>query len=126
MSTMDESSTDYLELADWRRRIGSLYAEVRALAASDPVAALEHWRTTREYLYREHPQSPVPRAARSTFQARHFPHDLVLRLEVSVLRDTAPPPGAAPSGSTGPSGAGVMETASSAIPMSTGQPLAFR
>jgi uncharacterized protein len=117
---MDESSTDYLELADWRRRIGTLYAEVRALAASDPVAALEHWRTTREWLYREHPQSPVPRAARSTFQARHFPHDPALRFEVPVLRDTAPPPCA------GPSGAGVMETASSAIPMSTGQPPALR
>ena len=117
---MDESSTDHLELADWRRRIGSLYAEVRALAASDPVAALEHWRATREYLYREHPQSPVPQAARSTFQARHFPHDPALRFEVPVLRDTAPPP------SAGPSRAEVMETASSVIPMSIGQPLAFR
>jgi len=123
---MDESGTDYLELADWRRRLGTLYAEVRALAASDPVAALEHWRATRQVLYREHSQSPVPRVARSTFQARHFPHDPALRFEVPVLRDTAPPPCAAPSGPTGPSGAGVMETASSAIPMSIGQPLALR
>ena len=123
---MDESSTDYLELADWRRRIGTLYAEVRALAASDPVAALEHWRSTREDLYHAHPQSPVSRAARSTFQARHFPHDPALRFEVPVLRATAPPPCAASSGPSGSSAAGVMRTASSAIPMSTGQPLALR
>jgi hypothetical protein len=123
---MDESSTDYLALADWRRRIGTLHAEVRALAASDPVATLEHRRATREWLYREHPQSPVPQAARSTFQARHFPHDPALRFEVPVLRDTAPPPCAASSGPTGQSGTRVIETALSAIPMSTGQPLACR
>src|SRR5919197_1178198 len=107
MSTLDEGSTDYLALADWRRRIGTLYAEVRALAASDPVAALECWRVTRDDPYRAHPQSPVPRVARSTFQACHFPHDPALRFEVPVLRDTAPPPCVAPSGHTGPSGAGV-------------------
>src|SRR5918911_5770144 len=123
---MDDGSTDYLELADWRRRIGTLYAEVRVLAASDPVAALEHWRSTREWLYRAHPQSPVPWATRSTFRARHFPHDPALRFEVPVLRDTALPPCASPSDPTGPSGAGVMEITSSAIPMSTGQPLALR
>jgi hypothetical protein len=32
-----------------------LYAEVRALAASDPAAAVAHWRAVREHLYRTHP-----------------------------------------------------------------------
>ena len=45
------------------------------MAATDPGAALAHWRAGRERLFREHPQSPVPRAARASFQARHFDHD---------------------------------------------------
>ena len=57
---MDEGETDYLALADWRRSIAALYAEVRRMAATDPAAALVHWRSVREQLYRAHPQSPVP------------------------------------------------------------------
>ncbi|HET9344171.1 MAG TPA: hypothetical protein VFO05_00610, partial [Candidatus Limnocylindrales bacterium] len=49
-----------LDLADWRRRVATLYAEVRRLSASDVPAALVLWRSTREALYREHPSSPVP------------------------------------------------------------------
>ncbi len=52
--------TDALELADWRRRIAELYAEVRRLAATDARAAHARWLETREWLYREHPASPVP------------------------------------------------------------------
>ena len=73
-----------LELADWRRRIAALYAEVRERAASDPQAAWERWRAVREGLYRVHPQSPVPAAERSSFQARHWPYDPALRFEVGV------------------------------------------
>ena len=73
-----------LTLADWRRRIGSLYADVRRLAATDPAAALEHWRSTREELFREHPQSPLPAERRSTFRAHHFDHDPSLRFELAV------------------------------------------
>lgn len=73
-----------LALADWRRRIAGLYAEVRRLAVADPAAAHAHWRVTRERLYREHPQSPVPAAARARFRARHFAYDPALRFEVTV------------------------------------------
>jgi hypothetical protein len=78
----------HLELADWRRRVAALYAEVRALAASDPAAAVVHWRAVREHLYRMHPQSPVPIGERATFRAQHFPYDPALRFEVPVLLDT--------------------------------------
>jgi uncharacterized protein (DUF1684 family) len=44
----------------------------------------------RERLYREHPQSPVPAAARDAFRATHFDHDPALRFEVEV--EPAPPP----------------------------------
>jgi hypothetical protein len=86
----DGSATDRLWLADWRRRTGTLYAEVRAMATTDPAIALAYWRAVREQLYREHPQSPVPAAERAGFTARHFDHDPRLRFEAVV--DPAPPP----------------------------------
>lgn len=73
-----------LTLADWRRSIATLYADVRRLATDDPVAALEHWRAVREDLFRNHPCSPVLPADRATFRARHFAHDPGLRFEVAV------------------------------------------
>ena len=54
------------------------------MAATDPAAALAHWRAVRERLYREHPQSPVPAARRAEFRARHFDHDPRLRFHAVV------------------------------------------
>ena len=94
--TGDGSLEDRLTLADWRRRVAALYVEVRAMAASDPAVALAHWRATREWLFREHPQSPLPVAERADFRSRHFDHDPRLRFSVTV--EPAPPPDpAAPS-----------------------------
>src|SRR3954451_8737779 len=90
----DRSSTDRAWLADWRRRVATLYTEVRAMAANDPGIALAHWRAVREQLYREHLQSPVPAAARASFEASHFEHDPALRFEVVVEPAPAPAPGA--------------------------------
>jgi uncharacterized protein (DUF1684 family) len=85
----DGSAADRTWLADWRRRISTLYVEVRDLAAKDPAAALGHWRTVRERLFREHPQSPVPAAERESFRARHFDHDPALRFLVRLDADRA-------------------------------------
>ena len=46
------------ELLDWKRRVFALYAEIRA--SSDPEAAWNLWRSTRDELFRTHPQSPQP------------------------------------------------------------------
>ncbi len=86
----DGSASDRAWLADWRRQVATLYAEVRGMAATDPGGALAHWRAVRERLYREHPQSPVPVDARETFEAHHFEHDPSLRFEVTI--EPAPPP----------------------------------
>lgn len=59
------------------------------MARDDPAAAWEHWVRTRDALFREHPQSPVPAAERSSFRARHWPYDPALRFEVAV--QPAPP-----------------------------------
>jgi uncharacterized protein len=90
----DGSLEDRLTLADWRRRVGTLYSEVRSMAASDPGVALAHWRSVREWLFREHPQSPVPIAERATFHARHFDHDPALRFVVGIEPAPATDPGA--------------------------------
>jgi uncharacterized protein (DUF1684 family) len=86
-STDDE--LDKLELADWRRRVSDLYAEIRATAATTPSAAWERWREVREWLYRNHLQSPVPAAERAAFRAHHWPYDPALRFEARVLADAA-------------------------------------
>ena len=90
----DGSLQDRLTLADWRRRMGALYAEVRSMGATDPAIAVAHWRSVREWLFREHPQSPLPPAERAGFSARHFDHDLALRFVVPVEPAPAADPGA--------------------------------
>jgi len=76
------SIADTLELADWRRRVADLYVDVRRLATSGPEAAFDHWRATREELFRSHPQSPLPEARRAGFRAAHYPYDAALRFTV--------------------------------------------
>lgn len=90
----DGSLQDRLTLADWRRQVASLYVDVRETAPTAPAAALAHWRTERERLFREHPQSPIPAADRAAFRARHFDHDERLRFTVQVQPAPAADPGA--------------------------------
>jgi uncharacterized protein len=51
------TASDTLALLDWKRRVFSLYADVRAL---EPEAGWRLWRETRDELFRTHPQSPQP------------------------------------------------------------------
>jgi uncharacterized protein (DUF1684 family) len=48
---------DYLDLVDWRRRVGDAYR----------AGSLQAWRAAREKLFREHPQSPIPLEQRGSF-----------------------------------------------------------
>jgi len=103
---MDEQGTNYVELADWRRRVAQLYVEVRTLGMFGGAAGHDHWRAVREELYREHPQSPVPPHERAGFTARHFPYDPALRFETPLIPDDGvgrpePPAGAAGAGTGG-------------------------
>ena len=124
-----------LEVADWRRRISELYAEVRGLVATDPAAAWDHWRLVRERLYREHPSSPVPPDRRAAFVAGHFAYDPNLRFELPVrpteMSGTADRAGegrAVSGSSSGPDLAtrlGADLGAGLALPISVGQPISF-
>src|SRR4051812_49135116 len=117
-----------LTLADWRRTVATMYADVRRLAATDPGVALDHWRATRERLYREHPQSPVPAERRDAFRAIHFEHDPALRFELPIetvadpLAATAGPglPSMAIDFGSGDSGAGAAAATSAAAPARAG------
>ena len=77
------SAADLIALADWRRRVSELYAEVRA--TSDPARAWERWRATREELFLTHPQSPLLQADRDVGHApRYFAYDPTLRVLAEV------------------------------------------
>ncbi len=136
LETIGETGAERLHLADWRCRIGELYAEVRGLAATDPAAAHARWRTVREALYRDHPSSPVPAAQRSDFRASHFPYDPRLRFELMASRDESSAPAPAPvgAGSEAPAPVGAGSGAPAPVgasglglelPISTGPPLRF-
>lgn len=78
-----------LTLLDWRRRVDELYAEVRR--TPDAREAHELWRTTRDDLFRRHPESPVPPDARGEFQGLEVaPYDPGLRFELEVDTDVEP------------------------------------
>ncbi len=88
MTEPGATSADRLALADWRRRIADLYAEVRRQAAIAPADAWRSWRETREELFRTHAQSPVPAAQRAGFRARHWPYDPSLRFTLPVIDES--------------------------------------
>jgi hypothetical protein len=91
MRAMSEGTGDELELADWRRQVARLYADVRFLYPDDPVAAWQHWRAEREALFREHPQSPLRPADRASFRGRYWGYDARLAFELEVRPDEPPP-----------------------------------
>jgi len=115
-----DEARERLHLADWRRRMAELYAEVRLIAASDPAAAWSHWREVRDELYRAHPSSPVPPGSRASFAGRYFDYDPALRFDLPVLA-LEPPDMAALQPVAGP----LAHLGPVPLPISTGQPISF-
>jgi len=82
--TAGVTTTDELALADWRREVFALYARVRA--GSDPQAAWEMWRHTRDRLFAEHPQSPLDAAGRAAFGGLPYHrYDPAVRVTADVV-----------------------------------------
>jgi uncharacterized protein len=80
---------DTLALLDWKRRVFSLYATVRAL---EPEAGWTLWRETRDELFRSHPQSPLPAGRRSSFEGlEYWPYDPQARV-LAELEDVEAAP----------------------------------
>ena len=68
----------YLDLVDWRRRVGDLYR----LSGPD---ALERFRRGRDELFRSHPQSPIEPEERDSFAGlRYYEHDAAFRVVARV------------------------------------------
>ncbi|MEJ5944250.1 DUF1684 domain-containing protein [Pseudokineococcus basanitobsidens] len=63
----DAPASSRLDVLDWRRRVESLYAGVRATAADDPAAAHALWRAGRDELVGAHPASPLLPEHRGAF-----------------------------------------------------------
>lgn len=82
------SVEERLTLADWRRQIAELYAEIRR--AAQPDAAWRIWRETRDRMFRDHPQSPLPDERRAGFGGlSYFDYDPRARVVAEV--SDAPP-----------------------------------
>ena len=95
----DAAPNTELELADWRRRVAKLYADIRFLYPDDPVAAWQLWKAEREALFRDHGQSPLPSDQRAAFRSRHWGYDARLAFQIAVIPEppvTTDSPGQAP------------------------------
>jgi len=67
-----------LELWEWRRQVGEMYAAVRT--AGGGQAAWTAWREARAALFASHPESPLAAGASPEW----FPYDPAWRLEAAV------------------------------------------
>ena len=65
--TAPASAFDPVAIADWRRRVAQMYADVRRIAASDPAAAHAVWVQQRDELFATHPASPLDVVASASF-----------------------------------------------------------
>ena len=61
----DTDAQAYLDLVDWRRRVGDLFR-------IDGPGALERFRKGRDELFRTHPQSPIEFDERDSFAGLHY------------------------------------------------------
>lgn len=72
-----------LEVADWRRRVFSLYERVRE--APDPAAAHGLWRRERDGLFAAHPSTPLLPEDRAGFTGLPVePYDPAWRFEATI------------------------------------------
>ena len=68
----------YLDLVDWRRRVGDLYR-------TQGPDAWRQFRHGRDQLFRTHPQSPIEEDERASFRGLHyFEHDPAYRVPARV------------------------------------------
>ncbi len=82
------TATDALDLLDWKRQIFALYATVCATA--DPEEGWNTWRERRSWLFRHHPQSPIPIDQREGYGGpAYHPYDPRWRV-LAAVEDIAP------------------------------------
>jgi uncharacterized protein len=81
---------DELELADWRRQVGALYAALRTDPDPGPERAAA-FRAAKDQLFGGHSQSPIPATERETFSGlAYWPVDAGWRLRARLEPDPEP------------------------------------
>lgn len=77
------TATQALAVADWRRQVFALYAQIRD--AADPAAAHERWRIRRDELFVRHPATPLLPQDRDGFAGLPIaPYDPAWRFEAAI------------------------------------------
>lgn len=70
-----------MTLVHWRRAVAELYARVRSALPDQHLQAWEEFRTARDKLFREHPQSPLTPKQRTAFPGlAYYPYDPAWRI----------------------------------------------
>ena len=73
------------DVADWRIRTFDLYARVREMAQTEPLAAHTLWREDREEMFLHHPASPLLDRKREAFESlSYFDYDPDYRFDVAI------------------------------------------
>src|SRR5437588_4473024 len=81
----------YLELLDWRRRVAELFVELRRRPSD--AETLAWFRSQKDALFLEHPQSPIPKAERASFKGlAYWPYDAEARVVAQFVALEAEPP----------------------------------
>ncbi len=85
------TSKNVLGLADWRRRVNELYAQIRH--SPNPAQAWDGFCATRNWLFAHHPQTPLSDLQRAHFsQLAYFEYQpqwrVMGRVETAVSRHT--------------------------------------
>jgi uncharacterized protein (DUF1684 family) len=83
--------SEHLDLADWRRRVASLYDAMRRDRRAAQIR-LVGFRAGKDQLFADHPSSPMPAAARRNFRGlAYWRHDPALRFTAALEPDPDAP-----------------------------------
>jgi uncharacterized protein (DUF1684 family) len=118
-----DAGNAYLELTDWRRRVAEMWAAWRQACAADPASATAGFRSVRDALFRDHPQSPLTAEARAAFHGLpYWPYHAAWRMEVRLEPEPADPGPhhEIPSGPAEVWGAGATASGAVAGPLASG------
>lgn len=81
---------EYLELADWRRRVAGIWDTWRFVATADPERATAAFRAAKDHLFATHPQSPLLPEDRGMFDGLpYWRYDPAWRIEAPFEADAA-------------------------------------
>jgi len=87
---MSATAPTWLDLYEYRQRVAQMYRERAAslIAGEDHSAIWQRFRTGKDVLYREHPQSPLNQQQRQAFSGLgYFPFDPALCVEANLVLD---------------------------------------